>query len=134
MVGLLLTTRLYFPSHLPLARYDFLVLAALPVQASMLYYRLESFDEAKVIFLFHIIGTVMEIFKTSAGSWIYPEPSLLHIAGVPLFSGFMYASVGSYLARVWRIFDFRFTYYPPRGATIVVAIAIYINFFAHHGC
>jgi uncharacterized membrane protein YoaT (DUF817 family) len=67
-----------------------------------------------------------------AGSWTYPEHSLLRIAGVPLFSGFMYASVGSYLARVWRIFNFRFDHFPSRGALVVLASAIYVNFFAHH--
>ncbi|MCB2067490.1 MAG: DUF817 family protein, partial [Erythrobacter sp.] len=50
----------------------------------------------------------------------------------PLFSGFMYASVGSYIARVWRIFDFRFEPYPPIWMTWLVAVAIYANFFAHH--
>jgi uncharacterized membrane protein YoaT (DUF817 family) len=132
MVGLLFATRLYYPDHAPLARYDFLVLAALTVQIGMLWFRLESLDEAKIIVAFHLVGTVMEIFKTSVGSWIYPEPSLLRIAGVPLFSGFMYASVGSYLARVWRIFDFHFTSYPPRWATVAIAIAIYVNFFLDH--
>lgn len=74
----------------------------------------------------------MELFKTSAGSWLYPEPSLLHIGGVPLFSGFMYASVGSYIARVWRGFGFRFSNFPPQWATVALAAAIYVNFFAHH--
>ncbi len=74
----------------------------------------------------------MELFKTSAGSWIYPEPSLLRIGGVPLFSGFMYAAVGSYIARVWRIFDFRFTHYPRALWTWLLGIAVYVNFFAHH--
>jgi uncharacterized membrane protein YoaT (DUF817 family) len=132
MLGLLLVTGFWYPQHAPLARYDFLVLAALAVQSGMLYWRLEDLEEAKVIFAFHIVGTIMEVFKISVGSWIYPEPSLLRIAGVPLFSGFMYASVGSYLARVWRIFDFHFTHYPPRWATIVLASLIYVNFFAHH--
>jgi uncharacterized membrane protein YoaT (DUF817 family) len=132
MLGLLFATRLWYPQHALVARYDFLVLAALAVQSAMLYWRLESVEEAKVIFAFHVIGTIMEIFKTSVGSWIYPEPSLLRIAGVPLFSGFMYASVGSYLARVWRIFDFHFTNYPPRWGTFVLASLIYVNFFAHH--
>ena len=85
-----------------------------------------------MILIFHVVGTVMEIFKTGAGSWLYPEPSLLRIGGVPLFSGFMYAAVGSYLARVTRIFDFRFTHYPPVWATVVLAGAIYVNFFSHH--
>ena len=132
MLALLFATGLYWPHGAPLARYDFLVLAALGIQAAMLVYRLESWDEAKVIFAFHVVGTIMEVFKTSIGSWEYPEASILRIAGVPLFSGFMYASVGSYLARVWRIFDFHFSNYPPRWATIALAAAIYINFFTHH--
>jgi uncharacterized membrane protein YoaT (DUF817 family) len=74
----------------------------------------------------------MELFKTHFGSWVYPEPSLLRIGGVPLFSGFMYAAVGSYLARVSRIFDFRFSHYPNQFLAGLVAVAIYINFFAHH--
>jgi uncharacterized membrane protein YoaT (DUF817 family) len=74
----------------------------------------------------------MEIFKTAMGSWVYPEPSLLRIGGVPLFTGFLYASVGSYIARAWRLFDFRFTAHPPLWATALLALAIYVNFFAHH--
>ena len=74
----------------------------------------------------------MEIFKTSAGSWVYPEESFFRIGGVPLFSGFMYASVGSYLARISRIFDMRYNGYPPLSATVLLAAAIYVNFFAHH--
>ena len=98
----------------------------------MLATRLETWEEARVIFVFHIVGTVMEIFKTGVGSWLYPEDSLLRIAGVPLFSGFMYASVGSYLARVWRIFDFSFTRFPPIWLQAALAAAIYANFFSHH--
>ena len=98
----------------------------------MLLFRLETWAEAKVILIFHVVGTVMELFKTAAGSWVYPEASVLHIGAVPLFSGFMYAAVGSYIARVWRIFDFRYTDYPKRWTTWLLAAAVYINFFAHH--
>ena len=132
MLALLLGTHFLYPADAPLARYDFLTLAALATQAAMLAFRFETWGEAKVILIFHIVGTVMELFKTAAGSWIYPEPSLLRIGEVPLFSGFMYAAVGSYIARVWRIFDFRYTNYPPRWATYALAAAIYVNFFAHH--
>jgi uncharacterized membrane protein YoaT (DUF817 family) len=132
LLALLAGTFLFYPQDVALARYDFLVLACVGVQAALLLFKLETWREAKVIFLFHIVGTVMEIFKTQMGSWTYPEDSLLRIAGVPLFSGFMYAAVGSYLARAWRLFDFRFTHYPPLWATYALAIAIYVNFFAHH--
>ena len=132
MLALLLGTHYLYPAEAPLARYDFLTLAALAIQAGMLGFRLETWDEAKVILIFHVIGTIMELFKTAAGSWIYPEPSLLRIGDVPLFSGFMYAAVGSYIARVWRLFDFRYSHYPPRWAVWLLAAAIYVNFFAHH--
>ena len=98
----------------------------------MLGFKLETLAEAKVILIFHVVGTAMEIFKTSAGSWIYPEESFFRIAAVPLFSGFMYAAVGSYLARVQRIFDMRYSAYPPLWTTVALCAAIYVNFFAHH--
>lgn len=132
MLVMLLATNLFYPDDAPLHRYDFLTLAALGIQIAMLTFRLETWDEAKVILAFHVVGTVIEIFKTAAGSWVYPEDALLRIAGVPLFSGFMYASVGSYIARVWRIFDFRFEPYPPAWATWLLALLIYMNFFSHH--
>lgn len=132
MLALMLGTRLWWPEGVALARYDFLFLAALAIQALMLAGRLETMAEAKVILLFHVAGTVMELFKTALGSWIYPEDAFFRIMGVPLFSGFMYAAVGSYLARVSRIFDMRYSRYPPRWATLALAAAIYANFFLHH--
>ena len=132
LLFLLVTTHLFYPEDAALHRYDFLTLAALAIQIGMLLFRLETLDEAKVILIFHVVGTVMELFKTAVGSWIYPEAAALRIGGVPLFSGFMYAAVGSYIARVWRIFDFRFTAYPPHWATWLLAAAVYVNFFAHH--
>lgn len=132
MLALLLATHAVYPGGAWLARYDFLVLAALVLQAAMLAFKLETWDEAKVILIFHAAGTIMEIFKTSVGSWTYPEPSLLRIGGVPLFSGFMYAAVGSYIARVWRLFDFEFTRHPPLWALLALSALIYINFFTHH--
>ncbi|WP_230978769.1 DUF817 domain-containing protein [Ollibium composti] len=132
MLGLILVTRFLWPDHAALARYDFLFLAALAIQLAMLLFRLETTAEAKVILVFHIVGTVMEVFKTSAGSWIYPEESFFRVGGVPLFSGFMYAAVGSYLARIGRIFDMRYSNYPPLWTTVVLCAAIYGNFFAHH--
>src|SRR5579871_4479824 len=132
MLGLLLLTHLAWRTDWPIARYDFLVFAALAIQVGMLAMRLESWEEARAIFLFHIVGTVMELFKTGIGSWIYPEASLLRIGGVPLFSGFMYGCVGSYIARIWRIFGVRFSRLPPIWLQGVLALAIYVNFFAHH--
>jgi uncharacterized membrane protein YoaT (DUF817 family) len=132
MVGLLIATHLWYPRGAALARYDFLFLAALAIQAAMLAGKFETLEEAKVILIFHVVGTFMEVFKTGVGSWIYPEPSYFRFAGVPLFSGFMYASIGSYIARAWRLFDFRFSYHPPLWSVLALGAAIYANFYLHH--
>ena len=132
MLAALIATKLVWRPDWPLARYDALLVFAVAVQVGMLAFRLETLEEAKVILLFHLVGTVMEVFKTAMGSWSYPEPSLVRIGGVPLFTGFMYACVGSYMARVIRLFDMRFTNYPPYPATVALAAAIYVNFFTHH--
>jgi uncharacterized membrane protein YoaT (DUF817 family) len=125
-------TKLVWQSDWPLHRYDALFLFAIGTQAIFLWRGLETWEEARVILLFHLTGTAMEWFKVHAGSWGYPEPGIFKILGVPLFSGFMYASVGSYMARVIRIFDMRFAPYPPFWMPVALAAAIYVNFFAHH--
>ncbi len=129
---LILGAHLWWPAHAPLARYDFLFIAALGLQIVFLATRLEYGDEALVILIFHVVGTIMELFKTAHGSWIYPEPNVLRIGGVPLFSGFMYASIGSYIARVTRLFEMRYEDYPPVWAPWLLALASYANFFTHH--
>lgn len=132
VVFLLIATWLFYPRDASLPRYDSLFLSMVAVQAVLILTRLEKLDEAKVILIYHVVGTIMEIFKTSIGSWIYPEPSFFRIGGVPLFTGFMYACIGSYLCRAWRLFGFLFTHHPPQWGLIVLSLAIYVNFFAHH--
>jgi uncharacterized membrane protein YoaT (DUF817 family) len=131
MLGMILVTTFWWPDN-GIDRYDVFFLAALAIQIGMLVFRLETLEEAKVILIFHVVGTGMELFKTAAGSWIYPEDAFFRLGGVPLFSGFMYACVGSYMARILRIFDITFTRYPPVWMTVLLAAAIYINFFSHH--
>jgi uncharacterized membrane protein YoaT (DUF817 family) len=131
LIGLIVSNMIWQAAW-PIARYDALVIYAVVLQVAFLVLRLETLSEAKVILLFHITGTVMEIFKLHMGSWDYPGEGLLKIAGVPLFSGFMYASVGSFMARAIRLFDMRFTPYPPFWTSVALATLIYVNFFTHH--
>lgn len=132
LLALVLATRAYWPAHAPIARYDALVIGAVLIQAAMLLLRLEDLREAAAILLFHLVGTAMELFKTHVGSWTYSEPSLLRLGAVPLFSGFMYGSVGSYIARIWRSQHLRFEGYPPAWRTWALGLAIYVNFFTDH--
>ena len=121
--------------HIPgLPRYDFILLMALLLQAGMLAFRLETWDEAKVLLVFHAFGLGLEIFKTNPaiGSWSYPEPGLAKVFGVPLYSGFMYAAVASYLCQAWRILEVELEREPDPRLSLALAILIYLNFFTHH--
>ena len=115
-------------------RYDLLLVIALAIQAWMVWAKIETLDELKAISLFHILGFGLEVFKTSSTiqSWSYPDFAYTKIFGVPLFSGFMYASVGSYVIQAWRLLDLRVRHHPPYWMAWLLAIAIYANFFTHH--
>ncbi len=128
---------LLFLSHyitFGLYRYDFLFLAAVLLQIILLATKIETFDEFKTIVLFHVLGFTLEVFKTNPaiGSWYYPEPGYLKLFNVPLYSGFMYAAVGSYIAQAWRIIKIRLENYPPVWVCATLAVLIYLNFFTHH--
>lgn len=115
-----------------LPRYDWLLIICLTMQWWMLRAGLETKDELKVITLFHLIGLTLEIFKVHMGSWAYPEEGLFKVFGVPLYSGFMYASVASYLCQAWRRLYVELVNWPPYVVVVPLAIAIYLNFFWHH--
>lgn len=132
LLGFIVLTKIGYPGWMPIARYDFLLLVAILTQVALLAFKFERIEEAKVILIFHLVATAMELFKTAKGSWVYPEANLIRIAGVPLFSGFLYSAVGSYIARCWRLFDFRFSGYPDVRWTWLLASLIYVNFFTHH--
>ncbi|MGN6273676.1 MAG: DUF817 domain-containing protein [Protaetiibacter sp.] len=132
LLAIIVAARLWYPEDALLARNDALTLAAVAIQVLMLATRLETIGELRVVLLFHVAGTVMELFKTAAGSWQYDPDGMLRIGAVPLFSGFMYAAVGSYMVRVYRLFDLRFDRYPRRWVTALIAGGVYVNFFAHH--
>lgn len=132
LLAAIVATGLWWPDAAGLARYDALVLYALGVQVVFLSIRLETWREAAVILVFHLLGTGLELYKTGHGAWVYPEPGALKLATVPLFSGFMYAAVGSFLARAIRVFHLRFEGFPPLWAVLPVVLAIYVNFFTLH--
>ena len=132
LLAVIVAAKLWYPDDALLARNDALTIAAVLIQLGMLAFRLESGRELWVIVLFHLTGTAMELFKTDVGSWSYEAEGVLRIGAVPLFSGFMYAAVGSYMVRVYRLHDLRFTRYPKIWLTTLVAAAIYANFFTHH--
>jgi uncharacterized membrane protein YoaT (DUF817 family) len=132
MLFFLLATK-YF-SVPGLYRYDLLFILAVITQIFLIAFKMETPREVIAVIVFHICAMGLEIFKTapSVGSWEYPETAILTIVTVPLFTGFLYSSVGSYMARAWRINKFTFIYLPNKFILLLFAILIYVNFFTNH--
>ncbi|GIG55448.1 DUF817 domain-containing protein [Demequina activiva] len=117
--------------ELPIARYDALLVAGIAITLGLWWSGYETAREVGVIAAFHLLGLALEVFKVAQGSWTYPDEGVTMVAGVPLYSGFMYAAVGSYLCQAWRRFDLRITGY--RSVLMaILAVAAYLNFFTHH--
>lgn len=128
MAVLLLSNYVHVPG---LARYDFLCLAAVVIQIVLLATRIEERNEALVLALFHALGLGLELYKTGVGSWSYPEEGVLKIGRVPVFSGFMYAAVASYVCQAWRILKLELRRPPDCRLSVPLAVAIYANFFTN---
>lgn len=97
-------------------RYDYLLFYALIIQVCLVYLKLESWAEAKVDVLFHIMAMVMEIFLThpQIASWQYPQPAIFKILTVPLFAGFSVFGSGQFFCTfitvisgvIWKASEF----------------------------
>lgn len=111
-------------------RYDYLLFYAVIIQICLIYLKLESWAEVRVIALFHLMAMVMEIFLThpAIASWQYPQPAVFRLWTVPLFAGFMYSAVGSFFARSLRLYSVSFTRLPTFGLMIGLAVLSYLNF------
>ena len=129
-VGLAASTLIWKYVDMPIARYDALLGYVLVVQVAMVALKLETGRELLVICCFHLLGLCLEIYKNHVGSWSYPDPGVLKVLGVPVFSGFMYAAVGSYMCQAFRHLELRIDNlrWAPQ---IIVAALVYANFYTN---
>jgi uncharacterized membrane protein YoaT (DUF817 family) len=116
---------------MPIDPADALLAWSLGVTLVLWLARWETGREVAVIGGFHLVGLALELYKVQQGSWSYPDTGWATVGGVPLYSGFMYAAVGSYVCQAWRRLDLRITNYRLRS-TAAVAALVYVNFFTHH--
>lgn len=119
-----------------ISRYDFIFFAAILYQVCALLFKFERPREFAVILIFHVLATLMELFKTNPaiGSWIYPGVvnSVFVLSTVPLFSGFLYSAVGSYISRAFIFLRLSYERFPSQVHLWVISVLIYVNFFTHH--
>lgn len=128
LIGMLALTKWMPLGALP--RYDALLLGCVALQLGMVRLGLETWRDVGVITLFHLLGLGLEIHKIHAGSWSYPEFSYLSVAGAPLYSGFMYSGVASYICLAWKRFDLELTGWPRLAWTLPLAALLYVQFFS----
>lgn len=132
VVGLLALTDALPLGGWGISRADVMLAGVLLIQAALLVTRFETVREALALALFHVLGFALEVFKVSHGSWSYDTAGVSVVAGVPLYAGFMYASVGSYMAQAWRRVNLTLHHSPPLPVQVLLAAAAYLNFFTHH--
>jgi len=125
--ALVIFAGLWISPIVPLPRYDFMLILCLGMQWWMVRRGLESREDLKLITVFHLLGLGLELYKVNTGSWSYPEESYTKFFGVPLYSGFMYAAVASYILQAWRNFDLSFVGMPSRFWAWVSVGLIYGN-------
>ena len=126
LFGLAVTQAFPIPG---VGRYDVMLVYCVGLQAAMVRRGMETPRELWAVGAFHGLGLLLEFQRTAAGAWSYPDPGLLRIGRVPLFSGFMYAGVASYLLQAWRRFGLGFDRLPPAALGIALAVAAYASFF-----
>jgi uncharacterized membrane protein YoaT (DUF817 family) len=127
LVGLLVLTKAI---DLPwLARYDWLFLLCIGVQLIMVATKLETWRDAAVVGVFHLLGIGLDLYKVKQGSWTYPEPAFFVVGQVPLYAGFMYGSVASFMALAWKKHALRAKDWPDWRLTLPIATLIYAQFF-----
>ena len=118
------------------SRYDFIFLAAVGFQICALIFQFERLREFFVILLFHMLATGMELFKThpAIGSWTYPGigNAIFTLGTVPLFTGFLYSAIGSYISRAFLFLKLSYGRFPAYIHLWILAALIYLNFFTHH--
>ena len=115
-----------------LPRYDFMLVTCLGLQVFMWKRGLETKKEVATICIFHLVGLMLELYKVRHGSWAYPEFAYAKYAGVPFYSGFMYAGVASYIFQAYRVFDLEFTRMPKKWLALLGVVLVYLNFFTAH--
>jgi uncharacterized membrane protein YoaT (DUF817 family) len=115
-----------------LPRYDFILICCILFQLFLYLNKYESKNEVKVVFIFHFAGLLLELFKVQIGSWSYPEFAYSKVLMVPLYSGFMYSCVASYMLNAWKKFDIKISNWPSKYISWSLGFSIYFNFFTNH--
>ncbi|MEO0343657.1 MAG: DUF817 family protein [Pseudomonadota bacterium] len=87
-----------------------------------------GFDAVPMVFVF-ALGIGLELQKTGIGAWAYADDGTLMLGAKPLFVGFMYASVASYVIRALRLKGLQVLHLPHWGWAALGGIVLYGAYF-----
>lgn len=103
------------------------------VQVCLYKFGFETKRDILVVTIFHLIGLSMELIEVGINhSWAYTSSGIFYIASVPIFTGFMYACVGSYMAKEFKLLELKVSSMPSNKFIVIFSIAIYANFILNN--
>lgn len=106
-----------------------MLVLCLVIQIFMVKFKLETWQDAAIVAVFHLLGLALEIYKVNQGSWSYPEFAYTKVAGAPLYSGFMHGSVASFMCLAWKRLKLSSLNWPNPLKTWLIAAVLYALFF-----
>lgn len=126
IIGFILTVHSDF-------RYDILFIYAIGLQYILYKSKFETKRDVLVITIFHLVGLTMELIEVSINNaWVYDSTGLFYIFSVPIFTGFMYASVGSYISKASELFKLKISNLPSNLVLVIIGVLIYTNFIINN--
>ena len=88
-------------------------------------------EDALPMGLVFLLGIGLELQKTRLGAWDYAEGGVLMLGAKPLFVGFMYAAVASYVIRSLRLKELTVVLLPHWSVALGFSAVIYGAFFVN---
>ncbi len=115
-------------------KFDLLFIYAIIIQIILVKIKYETLRETLVILIFHLIGLTMEIVEVRInGSWTYhADGTWLALFGIPLFTGFMYASMGSFASKAYDEMKMKIDNYPKNKYLYPYSLFVYLNFMTNN--
>ncbi|MEM9715681.1 MAG: DUF817 family protein [Pseudomonadota bacterium] len=112
-----------------LARNDALFGVGVVLMVAVFWTGVNRMADAVPIGIVFLLGIGLELHRTGVGAWAYADGGVLKLGAKPLFVGFMYAAVASYVIRSLRLKELVVTRLPHWAVAAFVSVSIYGMFF-----
>ena len=111
------------------ARTDALFVVGVALAGLVFALGVNRLQDALPMGIVFLLGIGLELQKTGIGAWAYADGGVLMLGEKPLFVGFMYAAVASYVIRSLRLKGLRVVRLPHWAVALGFSAVIYGAFF-----